>query len=205
MARFNLQEVVVTPEQDSLWRYHNRVLLFDEATYLANDSVANEVLTLIERDSITLHYSDTNWIAIAKCQVKFNGRKDSIQIVLQPKIRKNKWYKWVIVDATGDILELKPKTESSHFYISPTDNELNFMSLADITQNNYRNITEYADNDFESDKLSVLYTLIYFNQLKIEHVSELTYHFDLPDNHCFDVRYFNRDSKNAGWLIYHIQ
>lgn len=204
MARFNLKEVLVTPEQDSLWRYHNRIFLFDEATYMANDSLANEVISMIENDSITLHFSDANWTATATCQVKYDGKIDTIQLILQPQIRKKNWYKWVIVDAYGDMFQLKPKTKSEHFYISPTDNELNFMSLADITQKNYRNITEYATNGYEPDRLSVFYTLVYLKLLRINYVIDLTYHFELPCDHSFDVRYFNRDSKNSGWLIYQI-
>ncbi len=204
MSRFNLKEVVVTPEQDSLWRFHNRIFLFDEATYMANDSLANEVIDLIENDSITLHFSDTTWMATATCQVKYDGKIDTIQLLLQPQIRKKNWYKWAIVDAFGDMLQLAPKTKSEHFYISPTDNELNFMSLTEITQKNYRNITEYAANGYEPDRLSVFYTLVYSGLLIIDYVTDLTYHFELPCKHSLDVRYFNRDIKNSGWLIYQI-
>ena len=202
MSRFNLEMCVITPEQDSLWRVYNRVLLFDRETYETNQHKADSLIRMIEKDTIQLQYSDTTWTAYAKCRVSYMGKEDSILLALKPELRGKNMYKWVIVEASGDILSLPSKTHSEHFYISPVDNELNFISLSQITKNNTNNIMQYAGSKCELDGLSVFYTMIYTKQLRILNVQELTYHFDLPHKHSFDVRYFNRTSKNSGWLIF---
>ena len=202
MSRFNLEMCVITPEQDSLWRVYNRVLLFDRETYETNQHEADSLIRMIEKDTIQLHYSDTTWTAYAKCRVSYMGKEDSILLALRPELRGEDMYKWVIVEVSGNLLSLPSKTHSEHFYISPVDNELNFMSLSQITKNNSSNIMQYAGNQFALDALSVFYAMIYTKQLRILNVQELTYHFDLPHNHSFDVGYFNRISKNSGWLIF---
>ena len=160
---------------------------------------------MIEKDSIQLHYSDTIWTAYAKCRVSYMGKEDSIVLALKPELRGENMYRWVIVEAFGELLSLPSKTLSEHFYISPVDNELNFISLSQITTNNSSNIMQYAGSQFELDGLSVFYTMVYTKQLRILNVQEMTYHFDLSHNHSFDVCYFNRTDKNSGWLIYNFK
>ena len=199
--RFNLQRIVVTPMQSDDFKTANRILLFDKDTYLKNKELADEMIELIEKDSINIHFEDTIYYAQLKCNCSFQKKEQEVELLLKVQNIQDDLYKWVIYDAKGDFLTLQPTIKSEHFIITPAQNEVNFIALTEISQNNNRNIMQYMYDGFESDQLSVLNTLIYYGLLKINTTISLTYHFNLNNKFEFSVAYFNRNSKNSGWLI----
>lgn len=201
MMRFNQEQLVVSPERDSLWKEKNLIFLFDKQTYSLNQDCADSMINAIVRDSLKIHFYDTTWCALATCQVKYKKTIDTIQIVLQTEHVEDYIYKWVIKDAFGDLLELNPRQNSEQLRISPVDNEINFMSLASICTHNAVNITRYNDKNYKVSSIDVFNTLIYTGQLHIEHVIDLEYHFFNVKDYSFVVRYFNRNEPNSGWLI----
>ncbi len=205
MLRFNLQNAMITPEQDSMWRFDNRVLLFDKDTYYANQGLADSLIHAIEEQNVKISFQDSTWYALARCQVLFKEKKDSIDLVLKTEKVKSDIYKWSIVDASGKIVELIPKTKSDRLRILPTDNDVDFMSLNPITTINSPNIVLYSKNNYTVDRLSVFNALVYNGLLQIQHVKELIYCFESVQGFRFYVKQFTRDSRNAGYLIYHIE
>ncbi len=205
MLRFNLQNVLLTPEQDSMWRFDNRVLLFDKEAYYSNQGLADSLIHAIEEQNVKISFQDSTWCALATCQVLFKEKKDSITLLLKTEQVKSDIYKWSIVDANGKILELTPKTKSDRLRILPTDNDVDFMSLNPITTINYPNIVLYSKNDYTVDRLSVFNALVYNGLLQIQHVKELIYCFESVKGFRFYVKQFTRDERNAGYLIYRIE
>ena len=205
MLRFNLQNAMITPEQDSMWRFDNRVLLFDKDTYYANQGLADSLIHAIEEQNVKISFQDSTWYALARCQVLFKEKKDSIDLVLKTEKVKSDIYKWSIVDASGKIVELIPKTKSDRLRILPTDNDVDFMSLNPITTINSPNIVLYSKNNYTVDRLSVFNTLVYNGLLQIQHVKELIYCFESVKGFRFYVKQFTRDERNAGYLIYRIE
>lgn len=201
MKRFNHEQLVVSPEKDSLWKERNLVLLFDKQTYLSNRQLADSMINVVVDDSLKIHFYDTTWCALATCQVKFKKKIDTIQLVLQTEYIKDYMYKWVIKNAFGDLLNLNPNPKSEQLSISPVDNEINFMSLSSICKYNAQNIIRYNDKDYKVNTLDVFNALVYTGQLSIEHVIDMEYHFSNIKDYSFVVNYYNRDEPNSGWLI----
>lgn len=201
MMRFNQEQLVVSPERDSLWKEKNLIFLFDKQTYFSNQDCADSLVNAIVRDSLRIHFHDTTWCALATCQVKYKKTIDTIQIVLQTEHVEDYIYKWVIKDVFGDLLNLNPRPNSENLCISPVDNEINFMSLSAICTHNAINITRYNDKDYKVSPIDVFNTLIYSGQLIINHVIDLEYHFFNVKDYSYVVRYFNRNEPNSGWLI----
>lgn len=205
MLRFNLQNAMITPEQDSMWRFDNRVLLFDREAYYSNQGLADSLIHAIEEQNVRINFSDSTWYAIAICQVLFKEKKDSINLILKTEQVQSDIYKWSIVDASGKIVELIPKTKSDRLRILPTDNDVDFMSLNPITTVNAPNIVLYSKNNYSVDRLSVFNTLVYNGLLQVQHVKELIYCFENVKGFRFYVKQFTRDHRNAGYLIYHVE
>ena len=204
MERFNMQETLVD-SNDVQWKQKNLTLLFDRDTYFKMKYVADDFIRKVTTDSVTLHYNSPNWYAEAECKAKFKGTTQTITLYLMVEQIEHEMYKWTIVGAHGDLLQLKPDNTNPGLKISPVDNELNFMSLNHITTTESRNIKNYVAKQFEIDELSVLITLIHQQVLSIEYVQKLTYHFMNVAGYDFDVQYYERNTVNAGWLISNIK
>lgn len=205
MLRFNLKDLMITPEQDSLWRFDNRVLLFDKETYYSNKGLADSLINAIEEQKVKIAFQDSTWYALAKCQVLFKGKNDSINLILKTEQVEPNVYKWSIIDATGRIVELLPKTKSKRLRILPTDNDVDFMSLNPITTINAPNIVLYSKNNYSVDRLSVFNSLVYNGLLQVQHVKELIYCFECVKGFRFYVKQFVREERNGGYLIYAIE
>ncbi len=201
MERFNLTETLIKPDEDSLWRFTNRVLLFEKKTYYSNIELADEMINAIDKNNITLNFRDSTWLAVIRCNVLFQGKKDTLLIYLKTEQTKNDAYKWSIVDVQGNIVNLTPKTNNENIRISPVDNEMHFMSLKSHLSANAKNITLFSTKNYTTDRLSVFNAYIYADILKIQDFVSLTYIFDKVDGYEFCVDYFNRDENNSGWLI----
>lgn len=196
MDRFNSDSVSV----DTLAKFRQLCGVCNRDALAQNSDRWFSFLSDLSQDSVRLLFTDTNWTAIATCVVLVDGVEDTVTLSLKVEQVKRSIYKWVISKATGKCLSLSPLLLSMPFSISPVNNEVNFMSLSDITVSNGQNILCYASRNFPVDETSVFFSLVAKGHLKIKYVVYLDYQFDLP-NYTFFVSYFNRDTSNSGWLI----
>lgn len=201
MARFNLSELPpnLSPD-DTLIHEKALAMLFDQELIDRRQDDAWRLVQLMKADERNLSFTDTAWHAEALCSISLNGRNDHITLKLQTEHIKGFRYKWVIADAWGKPLELTPKKTNPGLRINPVDNEVNFLSLHNITKNEFQNILNYKANDRELDRLSVFLTLVQFGILKINHVEKIIYQFTGNGYH-FTVSEFHREGLNTGWLI----
>ena len=205
MSRFNGETYVIDSTQSESWKRHNLLFLFDEDTYYANEKQADTLIQM-QLDSVCrLDYTLSNWTATAECNVLYKGVKKTVFLTLKTEKIEDYIYKWVIIGAQGDIFNLSPSKRNPGLRISPTDNEVGFVSLTHITSTEALNILNYTVKDYQPDELSVFYTLVYTKQLKVESVQEVVY--DFYDIHGFDlrVRRHLEDKAHSGWLITNIR
>lgn len=201
MERFNLSELPpnLHPD-DTLLREKAYLMLFDRELI---DRRQEEVRFLVQRlaaEKPRLSFTDTAWCAEAVCRAVLDGKPTRLTLVLRTEHVTGHRFKWVISDARGECLALTPKKSNPGLRINPTDNEVNFLSLHDVTKNEWQNILNYKASGTPLDGLSVFFALVQSGRLKIEYVEDLAYHFWKP-SYQFTVRDFRRDDFNAGWLI----
>lgn len=219
IKRFNGEEIY--PNANSLKetdRINNIIALFDFHSLKKDANILSygeDFVTAIVRDSIQLHYSDTDWYAKIICN-GFLGKKE-VQFALYLKVesRGEDMYKWVLIGAEGEIFDLKPTEvkkvlpkrgeidESS--FILPNAHEVSFMSLAGITKNNAKNIMSFVEKDFRTNQLSVFLTLVNKGMLTISTTQDAEFVFCQVPNYLFKVKKFVREEKNSGWLIYSLE
>lgn len=205
ILRFNLKDLLVKPEQDSLWRKDNRILLFDRQAYLQNKEVADSFIDAIERNKVKIAFEDTAWCALAHCEVLLNGKTDSLVLKLKTEKVKDDIYKWSIADVYGKALALTPKTQSDRLRILPNQHDVNFITLQSVTTTNSQNIQLYSSDSFKADRLTAFNTLVYYGHLHIKEVKRVTYAFQQVPDYRFFVRQFVREEKNSGYLIYRVE
>lgn len=201
MARFNREETPIVMDSTTTQKDMKMLALLFDADVLEQRS--GEIVEFAEtmlRDNVKLHFTDTTWIAIANCKVKYKKKLHDIVLYLRTEHIEGNMYKWVIMQAEGDLLILRPQKRSKSYKISPTDNELYFLQLADITSKEPENILNYSDHRFKIDQTSVFFTLVASGQLQVEYVEEITYYFQTP-HYDFSVNYYSKEGINSGWLI----
>ncbi len=203
MRRFNLQDVPSIFQNDDtlLQNVYSMTAVFDfQVVQNRKDEVREFVTTMLE-NKIKLSYTDSNWIAVAHCNAVYKGKETTLTLELATEKVKDYIYKWVIIGASGDILNLKPLKQNPGLAISPVDNEVNFISLKHITSKEGLNILNYKGKTAQLDPMSVFFALVNSGQLQIQNVQQLEYKFTIAPLYEFTVRNFIRDVMNSGWLI----
>lgn len=204
-CRFNGQE----SRQDVNTQYKDRessiLLLFDLAKFKSkSDSGFVKAMTFakdVVEDSVFINYEDGKWFAKVKCTALLNKKPTEFFVFLTVENVEDSVYKWVISNVDGDIFETSRDNPHKELYISPNSHELFFSSLRNVTKDAYEFIDDYTRKSFKADKLSVFTTLVRSGQLKIDAVSDLEFVFTQVPRYIFTIRHFERESKNAGWLI----
>lgn len=206
MQRFNREEK--SPYVDSTAHEvekKNLCQLFDIEQILKNREIAEpQVFEFIDStltNDIKLRYSDAEWFAKVKCVGTINGAETTFSIYLTVESRGNDMYKWVINDVEGKIFDLTPSRESDKIMFLPNEHESNFMRLNSITSEKDDYITLYSSNCLDNNRLTVFNTLIYYNCLNIDYVSDIEYTFLQVPGYIFTIKEFERESTNSGWLI----
>jgi hypothetical protein len=142
---------------------------------------------------------DPNFYAKATCKVKYLGKDETLLLTLKIVRDAKQNVRWVIEAAQAPFLEIVPKDSTKS--ISPVNHELNFMQLAQITEQDASNIATYTDQNFRANQLSILLYLIKNKQLKIEFVKDISFHFLQIPNYIFIVEHKERTVGNTGWLM----
>ncbi len=208
--RFNMEEYTNGIDTaDANRKLLNIITLFDggnfETMNSATDSIFNqacEFAKVVVNESIKLNYSDTSWIARARCQGLLNGKKVLFNLYLSVARRNKNRYKWVISKAEGDIFNLQPVDTSRNVMITPNAHNINFMILSDLTSpSNNKNITRFGSGNPKNYQTAIFYYLVYNGNLKIEYVDNLEFIFFQVPGYVFTVKEFVRDTFNSGWLI----
>lgn len=199
----NTHPDIPSTQQDS--RLKNLLMLFDGMQFSSKDDAryveAEVMMKKVKDEGICINYTDSMWAALAHCRGLLNGRSVKFNIILTVQHRKGNMYKWVISNADSDIIDVSPTNINDRIMLLPDDHETNFMSLRRLTAEQPCDILNFMVEGFEYHPTSVFVYLIYTKQLKIEYVEDLEFIFTQIPGYIFHVKYFERESSNAGWLI----
>lgn len=176
------------------------VNLYKDSTHLKIiNSFSNQVISRQTKQNI--QFTDSDWYAQVYCSIKYNGLIKKISLILKPQKIKEYEYKWVIIGAYADFLNIEPTKKNNGLMLSPVDNEINFMTLADVINNNSVNILNYVNTEFEPDYLSLFLYLVKNKSIQFNTVERILYHFLQIPNYIFVVQHFERNNGNSGWLV----
>lgn len=201
MSRLN-GRTSISGSSGSLSRMIDLTSLFMEDTYFQNREYTEDFIQKALARQTYIEFQDSTWYAIARCTVESAIKKDTeITLILKTEEYGEGMYKWVIVDAWGELLDLTPEKRNPGLKISPTDNEVNFISLSHITETEQKNILNYARQNYEPDRLTVLNTLLYNGFISISHVKKLSYVFTDIAGYRLRIDNYPGEARNCGWLI----
>ncbi len=163
-----------------------------------------------------LDFYKDKWYASVTCSIVWNGKPENAILKLQVQKYPNGGYKWVIADVDAKFLEQViaangadktpklpplPKPTDSTAFLNPMSHTTDFERIYEVT-GNPKNISNYIVNSNEYSKdFCCFITECINNHLKITDVTAVSYVFLQIRGWKIEVEQFNRDSRNAGWLI----
>lgn len=204
-ARFNGEELRNDLGPEYLNRESGVLLLFDVAKYKSRtDSgfvAAQTFAQHVINSGTKLNFEDKEWFAKIKCHGKLVQKNVTFDMVLCVEERDSAMFRWAICDVEGDIFTTSRDKNHKELFIMPNDHEQFFMSMRRATTETYKFIDDYVKHSYRADALSTFLALVRNNQLKIDAVTNVEFVFLQVPDYIFTIKYFERDSKNAGWLI----
>ena len=204
-ARFNGDELRNDLGSEYSDRASGILLLFDIAKFKSkadSDFIAAKAFAHhAVKHNAKLNFENENWFAKIKCHGKLAQKSVTFDMILCVEERDSAMYKWVISDVEGGVFLTSRNKPHKDFFIMPNDHEQFFMSVRKITTETHRFIDDYVKQDYKADALSTFLALVRSNQLKIEAVTDVEFVFLQVPEYVFTVKHFERETKNAGWLI----
>lgn len=150
-----------------------------------------------------LSFYDKDYFATIDCQVLYKDKKERLTLTLVVEGDADKGVKWAIIGAQGDFLQTK-SIKTSNGIIPPTNHEVEFVHLLEIF-NGKNDISNYISEKHQTNQLDVLAYVLKNDGLKMVSTSIPTYHFLQIPGWVFTVDFYNRNSRNSGWLISHLE
>ncbi|HTE02144.1 MAG TPA: hypothetical protein VK668_22805 [Mucilaginibacter sp.] len=164
---------------------------------------------------VYLDFYNGNWYANVNCAVVWKGKPLSAMFKLKIEKLANGGYKWVITDVDAKFLSKKnangvtqaidqpvlPKPENKNAALNPMSHAIDFLNIDKVSDNS-KNIGNYlATSDKYSDELCVFINECINNRLKIINVKNITYSCSQVKGWSIEIKQYNRQTKNSGWLI----
>lgn len=146
-----------------------------------------------------LAFLSENWYAEARCEILYNGKSESVVLLLQIEQAGLGASKWVIRQIDADFLQI-PKEVNSQKSLNPISHGTDFMGL-DKAFSDHNNLRNYLNNGFAIDEMSVFTHEVQKGKITFQQVNAITYHFLQVDNWIFTVDQYLRTGSNSGWLI----
>lgn len=178
--------------------------LFNAEDKRLNDENYNDLISefidAVIKDSLTIYKYSDQITAEAKSSVNRNNKECELSIFLQQEIIDHQFVKWVITDIKAEFYNFHKSDSVYQKFIQPTSNETNFINLKRILSDK-EDLSIYAYSEFKVDQLSLFFYELYHGIIKYNHVNEIVYHIkDIPGWYI-QVKEFNRNTENSGWLI----
>lgn len=153
-----------------------------------------------------LSFFDDGWYAEADCRFLYRTSAVSVRLMLKFKVNTNHSAQWIILSARspaslGPDSIFSPERITPRKWIQPAANNTYFAEL-ERDFSDRQNLSSFFDSSFFGRRQSYgFYQALSRGQLKFGSVKAIRYHFlQIPD-WVFTVENFERETRNAGWLI----
>lgn len=151
------------------------------------------------RQPVTLSFYDKGWYAKVKCSVTYEKKERELVLLMRIQQEEDGASKWVVQQVYADFLNT-PDGKDPRAFLNPVSHATDFMGL-NRAFNDPENLKGYLTSSFQDDQLSKFAMEMQKNRISFQQVEHISYHFFQVDGWIFTVENFQRQEKNAGWLI----
>ena len=159
----------------------------------------DDVLAKDNPDFLDFHGGE--WFAEVKTSFLYKGKQEPVTLFLKLEEAKV-GSKWVFTNVYFQpFADLFQSDESQGVkFLHPMSHELDFMNLIKVFRNQ-ENLQQYALKNYQPDFLTLFLYEMKRGSLSFKTVNSVKFHFFQIDNWYFELRDFQREGKNRGWLI----
>lgn len=211
-VRKHLHDVTFTREKLVYSLFNKKNSFFSQ-----NSEVAEFVRQVTDSFSPDyIYYKDKYWYAELQCSILVRGKLQPLMLVLKVEQPQPNRFQWSVVSARGSFLdstEMKPpaparefspatniQASRSEYFLSPVSHGIDFTNVDDFFFSK-SNAWSFLYRGVPSAELKQLVKLIQASEIEFQQVETITYHLLQIKGWIVSVRYFNRNSRNSGWLI----
>ena len=169
----------------------------------SNMEIVRDFVNHVANSTVQLSFDQPLWCAEITANVLYKKKKAVLTLFLKPQNYGNEIYGWTLCGA-NQLIKSGIINDSVVRAISPTDNELEFLGLPELLQNDYLNAFGYRSNNYSIDQLSVFLFSIQQKTITVESIGEMRYHFMCLPGFAFVVEQ-RMKMGNSGWLITSIE
>jgi hypothetical protein len=181
-------------------------MLFDKQNAEITPSVKKEFIEDVTDPASPdfLDYYGGRWFAEVDTKFMYNGQSRTVVLFLELE-KENLGIKWVINNVYFHPFAklFYNDTTAMHKFLHPMSHELDFMNLIKVFKDP-NTVEYYFDHDFRPDFKTLFLYEVKKGDLVFETVEKVSFHFFQLDNWYFQLREFNREGNNSGWLISNI-
>jgi hypothetical protein len=184
-------------------------LLNAEDSRLGNSSdstynkLCGEFISFVDspNNPITINLFSGQVKALAKVNIAYGGKNQSVNLELVPEILDDRSAKWVISKVEASCFASISDSLRTNF-ISPNSHETSFINIKKL--NGSTDPLYFFSNNLATDPTILFVSEIAKNRLIIKNIEKVTYKVSLP-GWVITVEEFNRSTNNSGWLISNIE
>lgn len=177
------------------------ISLFDgKSTHIREKDVVRFIKQVDDpHNPVTLSFYDDDWYARVKCSVVYEKKERPLFLLLRVQKEKEGASKWVVHQVYADFLRTH-EGNNPNASLNPVSHATDFMGLKKVFEDS-ENLKAYLSSEFKDDQLSKLAIEMQHNRISFQQVESLSFHFLQVEGWVFTVENFQRQEKNAGWLI----
>lgn len=143
-----------------------------------------------------LHFADSNWFATLKFAADYQGKPATIDCTLKVNKSSAGVYTWILSSATSQDLGID-ESFKTHIPFTPLVHGTDFMGVR-LALSDPQWIKKLRETgDLPSRFLDMLTS----KELRLQQISNITYHLLQLDNWIVVVNYTTRQDANSGWLV----
>lgn len=162
-----------------------------------------------------LNFFDNKWYAKLNCSVTWKGKPRTATLKLKVEKDENGGFKWIITGVNAKfLLSLLSKGDNKNYVsfklpaprdsttsLDPSSNDTEFMNIDRVSSDKVNISNYFYKSDTYKDQLPLFVTECLNGHLVIDQVNSIHYYFDQIKGWSFEIKQYNRRTKNSGWLI----
>jgi hypothetical protein len=162
-------------------------------------ALKDEFISFVVNNNYKINRTSDSLYTIAECEVVYHKTPATLKLILKQQFI-NKGLAWVIADVGDGFFYDADYDPGTMSFIPPTSNEVNYIHLKSFFEKK-DSLANYAYPGYRCNRLSIFFHMLHNDEIRYNFVKSITYFIcDIP-GWIVQVREYNREGDNSGWLI----
>ncbi len=150
-------------------------------------------------DSLELAFDDPKWVAFLYCDVKYQGKIETLILALSPRLDDNIGYvSWRVINCIAPFLDDQSNEIKT---LSPISHNMDFMQIGKHFDHNPADISSIIDVSHHMDHLSAVEVLFRHELLQMIQVKNVSFYYQFNFGYNIQIEEVVEENQSHGWRI----